>query len=125
MDPDLALIVIAVISLTAIVGRTVVKITNARLAAGTGQPDELKARVEELESTVHGLQQELVEAQERLDFAERLLAKGAGQAEDRKTNTYQREIRHVRSLRDESTCRRRSTIRLSRRSHIAGYPGRH
>ena len=79
MDPDLALIVIAVISLTAIVGRTVVKITNARLAAGTGQPDELKARVEELESTVHGLQQELVEAQERLDFAERLLAKGTGQ----------------------------------------------
>ena len=79
MDPDLALIVIAVISLTAIVGRTVVKITNARLAAGAGQPDELKARVEELDSTVHGLQQELVEAQERLDFAERLLAKGTGQ----------------------------------------------
>jgi cell division protein FtsB len=79
MDPDLALIVIAVISLTAIVGRTVVKITNARLAAGAGQSDELKARVEELDSTVHGLQQELVEAQERLDFAERLLAKGTGQ----------------------------------------------
>ncbi|HEY7192381.1 MAG TPA: hypothetical protein VH439_01470 [Gemmatimonadales bacterium] len=79
MDPDLALIAAAVISLTAIVGRTVVKITSARLAAGTGQSDELKARVEELESTVHGLQQELVEAQERLDFAERLLAKGSGQ----------------------------------------------
>ena len=79
MDPDLALIVIAVISLTAIVGRTVVKITNARVAAGAGQSDELKARVEELESTVHGLQQELVEAQERLDFAERLLAKWSGQ----------------------------------------------
>jgi cell division protein FtsB len=79
MDPDLVLIVIAVISVTAIVGRTVVKITSARLAAGAGQPDELKARVEELESTVHGLQQELVEAQERLDFAERLLAKGSGQ----------------------------------------------
>jgi cell division protein FtsB len=78
MDPDLALIVIAFISLTAIVGRTVVKITNARWAAGAGQPDELKARVEELKSTVHGLQQELVEAQERLDFAERLLAKGTG-----------------------------------------------
>jgi cell division protein FtsB len=79
MDPDLALIVIAVISVAAIVGRTVVKITSARLAAGAGQSDELKARVEELESTVHGLQQELVEAQERLDFAERLLAKGSGQ----------------------------------------------
>ena len=79
MDPDLALIVIAVISLTGIVARTVVKITNARLAAGTGQSDELKARVEELENTVHGMQQELVEAHERLDFAERLLAKGSGQ----------------------------------------------
>src|ERR1041384_6777574 len=36
MDPDLALIVIAVISLAAIVGRTVVKITEARLAEGDG-----------------------------------------------------------------------------------------
>jgi len=79
MDPDLALIAIAIISLTAIIARTVVKITNARLAAGTGPSDELKARVEELESTVHALQQELVEAHERLDFAERLLAKGSGQ----------------------------------------------
>jgi hypothetical protein len=79
MDPDLALIAVAVISLTAIVARTVVKITSARLAAGTGHSDELKARVDELENTVHGLQQELVEAHERLDFAERLLAKGPGQ----------------------------------------------
>jgi uncharacterized protein YoxC len=77
MDPDLAVIAVAVISLTAIVARTVVKITSARLSARP--PDELMARVEELESQVHGLQQELVEAQERLDFAERLLAKGSGQ----------------------------------------------
>ena len=78
MDPDLALAAIAVISVTGIIARTVVKITNARLSARP--PDELTARVEELESHVHGLQQELAEAQERLDFAERLLAKGSGQS---------------------------------------------
>ena len=77
MDPDLALAAIAVISVIGIIARTVVKITNARLAARP--PDELTARVEELESHVHGLQRELAEAQERLDFAERLLAKGSGE----------------------------------------------
>jgi len=77
MDPDLALIAVAVISVTGIVARTVVKIMSARLAARS--PDELTARVEELESHVQGLRQELAEAQERLDFAERLLAKGSGQ----------------------------------------------
>jgi hypothetical protein len=54
----------------------VIKIQNMRLAARP--PDELTGRVEELES-VHGLQQELAEAQGRLDFAERLVAKGSGQ----------------------------------------------
>jgi len=77
MDPDLVLIAVAVISVTGIVARTIVKITSARLSARP--PDELTARVEELESHMHGLQQELAETQERLDFAERLLAKGSGQ----------------------------------------------
>ena len=36
----------------------------------------MAARVEELERTVQGLQQELAETQERLDFAERVLAQG-------------------------------------------------
>jgi len=76
MDPDLLLAALAVISVTAIIARTVVKIANMRLSAGPS--DDLKARVEELEGTVQGLQQELVETQERLDFAERLLAKGSG-----------------------------------------------
>ena len=52
-----------------------VKIVNMRMAAGSS--DELTSRVEELEGTVHSLQQELAEAQERLDFAERLLSKGS------------------------------------------------
>ena len=43
-------------------------------AAGAG---ELEARLDALEFEVGGLRQELSEAQERLDFAERMLAKGA------------------------------------------------
>ena len=49
MDPDFALIVIGIIAVTGIVARTVVKITSARLAAGTGHSDELKTRVDKLE----------------------------------------------------------------------------
>ncbi len=77
MDPDLAIIALVFISVTGIIARTVIKIQNMRLTARPS--DELAARVEDLESHVHGLQQELAEAQERLDFAERLLAKGSGQ----------------------------------------------
>jgi hypothetical protein len=43
------------------------------VAGGGG---ELEARLEALEFEVGGLRQELSEAQERLDFAERLLAQG-------------------------------------------------
>ena len=77
MDPDLAIIALVFISVTGIIARTVIKIQNMRLTARPS--DELTARVEDLESHVHGLQQELAEALERLDFAERLLAKGSGQ----------------------------------------------
>jgi hypothetical protein len=77
MDTDLLIVAFAFISVTAIIAKTVIRMQNARLSAGPS--DELKERVEELENTVHGLQQELAEAQERLDFAERLLAKGTGQ----------------------------------------------
>ena len=77
MDTDLLIVAFSFISVTAIIAKTVIRMQNARLSAGPS--DELKERVEELESTVHGLQQELAEAQERLDFAERLLAKGSGQ----------------------------------------------
>ena len=47
-----------------------------RLRPGPGRGD-LEARLEALEFEVSGLRQELSEAQERLDFAERLLAQGA------------------------------------------------
>jgi hypothetical protein len=50
----------------------------ARINAGNAAPRELTGRVDELEQSVQHLQRELAETQERLDFAERLLAKGKG-----------------------------------------------
>lgn len=46
-----------------------------RLRRGSGGSEE-QARLEVLEAEVSNLRQELSEAQERLDFAERLLAQG-------------------------------------------------
>jgi hypothetical protein len=40
-------------------------------------PDEVQERLDLLEGEVGSLRQELTEAQERMDFAERLLAQGA------------------------------------------------
>ena len=50
----------------------------ARINASRPQSSssELSTRLEELEGVVQGLQKELAETQERLDFAERLLTKG-------------------------------------------------
>ena len=49
-----------------------------RMRAGQGGPDaDMEARVEALELEVSSLRQELAEAQERLDFAERLLAQAS------------------------------------------------
>ncbi|MFN2570232.1 MAG: hypothetical protein ABR537_01280 [Gemmatimonadales bacterium] len=71
---DLVVAALACISVTAIIATAVLKVSKMRLAARA--PDELEARVETLEGTVHNLQHELAEAQERIDFAERLLTKG-------------------------------------------------
>ena len=53
-------------------------IKTARIKASRPESSssELDTRVEELERVVQGLQKELAETQERLDFAERLLTKG-------------------------------------------------
>ena len=72
------IVVLAPITLVVIVGliaRATIKIAELR-AARAEPSDELVARVDDLEGTVHALQQELAETQERLDFAERLLSKG-------------------------------------------------
>jgi len=62
------------IPITAIIAFAVVKIVKVRTAASASLPDDAAARFEALEHKVDGLQQELAETQERLDFAERLLS---------------------------------------------------
>ena len=69
------------VPIAAIIAYAAVKIARLRAAAPGSASPEITARLEALEHTVQDVQQELAEAQERLDFAERLL----GQArEDRR-----------------------------------------
>ncbi len=72
MPPEVFLI--ALLSTVGIAAFTVIKV--ARLIANRSRsvPDDVLNRVEELERTLHGVQQELAETQERLDFTERLLS---------------------------------------------------
>ena len=72
MPPEVFLI--ALLSTVGIAAFTVIKV--ARLIANRSRsvPDDVLNRIEELERTLHGVQQELAETQERLDFTERLLS---------------------------------------------------
>ena len=54
---------------------TVFKLARLRAARPESPSADVTARLEALEQNVQDLQQELVETQERLDFAERLLSK--------------------------------------------------
>ena len=68
-----AVFLIALLSTVGIAAFTV--ITVARVFANRRSlPAEVTERLEELEGTVQNLQQELGEAQQRIDFAERLLS---------------------------------------------------
>ena len=70
---DMILQFVALLSTVGIAAFTIVKV--ARLfTTRRALPPDVTARLEELERDVHGLQQELGETQERLDFAERLLS---------------------------------------------------
>lgn len=64
------------IPVVAILAWAAIKIARINATRTTSSSSEVTARVAELERVVQGLHQELVETQERLDFAERLLAKG-------------------------------------------------
>ena len=69
-------VVVLFIPIVAIISGTVLKL--ARLRASRPSPSaspDVTARLEVLEHDLRGLQQELLETQERLDFAERLLSK--------------------------------------------------
>lgn len=54
---------------------TIIKVARLRATRAESLPADVAARLEELERGLQGLQQELSETQERLDFAERLLSK--------------------------------------------------
>ena len=66
------------VPIIAIIAFAVIKIARINAARGPGpdSPSDLASRVDELEQGLQTVQQQLAETQERLDFAERLLAKG-------------------------------------------------
>jgi len=63
------------IPVVAIIAFAAVKIARLRATRPESPSTDVTARLEALERSVLGLQQELAETQERLDFAERLLSK--------------------------------------------------
>jgi hypothetical protein len=72
MDPG---VIGASIPVVAIVAVAAIKIARVFAARPDASPPDVTPRLEALEQTVQTLQQELAGAQERLDFAERLLTK--------------------------------------------------
>ena len=72
MDPSL---LGPLVPIAAIIAFAAVKIVKLRASAAPASlPADVTARLEALEQRVDGLQQELSETHERLDFAERLLS---------------------------------------------------
>jgi hypothetical protein len=73
---QLVLILIFAVPICGIVFSSLEKIARYK-AKGAGDPEtsELSARVQALEGELDGMRQQLAETQERLDFAERLLAR--------------------------------------------------
>jgi hypothetical protein len=63
------------IPVVAIIAWAAIKIARLRPAGSGTLSADVAPRLEALERSVQGLQQELAETQERLDFAERLLTK--------------------------------------------------
>lgn len=62
------------VPIAAIIAFAAVKIAKLKTAAPNSLPADVSARLETLEQRVDGLQQELSETHERLDFTERLLS---------------------------------------------------
>ena len=63
------------IPVVAIIAFAAIKIARLRATRPESRSADVTARLEALERGVQGLQQELAETQERLDFTERLLSK--------------------------------------------------
>ena len=64
------------VPIVAIIAWAAIKIARINASRSTDSPSDLSGRIEELERGLQGVQQQLAETQERLDFAERLLATG-------------------------------------------------
>ncbi|HTI87277.1 MAG TPA: hypothetical protein VL966_11785 [Alphaproteobacteria bacterium] len=64
------------VPIIAIIAFAAIKIARIHAARSGDSSGDLAGRVEELERGMQGLQQQLSETQERLDFAERMLSKG-------------------------------------------------
>jgi predicted nucleic acid-binding Zn-ribbon protein len=62
------------VPIAAIIAFAAVKIARLRATPPASLSADITARLEALEQRVEGLQQELAETHERLDFAERLLS---------------------------------------------------
>jgi hypothetical protein len=73
-----AIFLIALLSTVGIAAFTVIKVAGLFTARRGALPSDVVERLEELENDVQGLRQELASAQERLDFAERLLSSTRG-----------------------------------------------
>ena len=63
------------IPISAILAFAAYKIVRLFVTRPEAVPADVAARIEALEHDIQGVQQELAETQERLDFAERLLTK--------------------------------------------------
>ncbi len=80
MEP--AVFLAALLIFMGIPALAVIKVARLRAARPQSASADVTARIESLESGLQDVQQELAAAQERLDFAERLLTKAR---EDRRT----------------------------------------
>jgi hypothetical protein len=69
-----AVFLVALLSTVGIAAFTVIRVARVFATRRESLPPDVTTRLEELEGAVRGLQQELVETQERLDFTERLLS---------------------------------------------------
>ena len=73
MDPH---VLAPLVPIVAIIAFAAVKIARIRATRPESLSADVTSRLEALEHGVEGLQQELAETQERLDFAERILSTG-------------------------------------------------
>jgi hypothetical protein len=69
-----AVFLVALLSTVGIAAFTVIRVAKVIASRGQTPAGEMSERLEDLEGTVADLQRELSDAQQRLDFAERLLA---------------------------------------------------